>query len=408
MAELHVQNLRISYAGPKKAVRELKRALKEQKSQAVKAALAYIEDLGGISVEGSFFVEEFDLPDPDAFVSLSREFPKVAFIFDFSYSGQAAGCEGDGRYYCVYEGGKKVYDAGGWCEQYAHLNQWLQGLRVEGDFYRADEKETKALIARGRLVEQGKKPAEITKKDLEAFIAGFDPDLMKGIEMCVPCRFAEFRAYGFETYEDSWRDLNDGDEGYDDYRDLKEAGTLPRFKAKHNRFSYDYEESAGGEDEEGAEFDAGGWDDNGNREREGDDEEGWDDKRIRGIYEESEVVVDTEEESDEDAESRLLQAVRSDGNALAQVPAEQRSKILCLEAVKQNGWALQYVPAPLKTASLCLEAVKQHWAALYFTPLALQTPDFWAKALPYHRQVAEFMPIEKGREKQISREAPER
>ncbi|GHV80266.1 hypothetical protein AGMMS49944_20570 [Spirochaetia bacterium] len=48
------------------------------------------------------------LAPPDALGALVHGFPGITFTFDLFYWGSAAGCEGNGRYFCVFEQGNKV------------------------------------------------------------------------------------------------------------------------------------------------------------------------------------------------------------------------------------------------------------------------------------------------------------
>jgi hypothetical protein len=356
MAQLTNCSVKITYEGTPDAVAALDAAFREKSDPAVKRALAYVKKYYGTTdIDGrSFEMEEIgDGRDkPNAFVFLGRKFPDAAFIFDFWYYGEAAGCDGDGRYYCVYENGEKVYDADSWLEQYTHLNGWLYTLGVEGNFYDADDEERKELLARGRLVEQGKKPDKITDEDVEAFLEDFDEE-NSGLNMGIPCNFAEFLVYG-KNYEARSKDLNDGDYGYEHYRSLKEEGELPSLNAEHNIFSFD----AGEEDD-------------------GDD---WTlEKALAAVKENSLALRDVPEELK--TAELCLEAVKQKGWILSFVPEELRIAELCLEAVKQDGKALTYVPEESKTAELCLEAVKQSGYALKYEPEELKTAELCLMAV---------------------------
>jgi hypothetical protein len=60
------------------------------------------------------------------FKGLVRENPETSFIFDIYYHDKDGDCNRSGRYYCVYEGAKKMYDAGCWLKE----NESLHGKHL--------------------------------------------------------------------------------------------------------------------------------------------------------------------------------------------------------------------------------------------------------------------------------------
>jgi hypothetical protein len=344
MAHIANWSVKITYDGTQEAVETLDRAFKEKSSNAVQMALDYVEEHGGTAnLDGrSFAAEAGDSWEmPDAFVSLGRQFPDAAFIFDFSYYGEAAGCEGDGRYYCVYENGMKVYDADNWLEQYAYLNRWLKTLGVKGNFYFAGVEEKKRLIARGRLVERGKTPEEITEADVEGFLEDFDEE-NSGLGIGVPCNFAEFlvdgKDYaGWSQFVAGSFSSSRGIGGYEDYREGKEAGDLPRLTAKDRVFCFDAEE-------------------------------------------------------DDWTAGKALSAVKRYGRFLEYVPKDLKTQDVCLAAVKQNGWALHYVPEKLRNAEVCLAAVKQDGGTLKYAPQKLRNAEMCLAAVNQDGRTLEYVP----------------
>jgi hypothetical protein len=119
-------------------------------------------------------------------------------------------------------------------------------------------------------------------------------------------------------------------------------------------------------------------------------------------------------------EAMSLEAVKENGVALCDVPAEYKTVELCLEAVKKFGGALQFVPDELKTAELCLEAVrkkysgftfqfvpdrfktaelcliavKQDGCALEYVPHELKTEELCLIAMKHHDEAFKFVPVE--------------
>jgi hypothetical protein len=74
-----------------------------------------------------------------------------------------------------------------------------------------------------------------------------------------------------------------------------------------------------------------------------------------------------------DGRDLYLEAVRTRGWALADVPQDIRDRTLCMAAVKNDGLALKFVPADLRDREMCLAAVTQDgMAAEYILPLELR------------------------------------
>jgi hypothetical protein len=173
------------------------------------------------------------LETPEAFEALVHEFTGITFMFDLSYSGTAAGCDGDGRYFCVFEKGKKVYDANCWLEQMAFLNAWAESIGLdEGDFFSMDRGEAQWAIAKGLLIEQGKKAATISDDDIQDYLddTGVEYEGWISSEETFLIDGRDFW-YWSGSLNDG-EDLFDGGYGYEHYLELKESGSLPSLNAK--------------------------------------------------------------------------------------------------------------------------------------------------------------------------------
>ncbi|MDR2094689.1 MAG: hypothetical protein LBP76_04120, partial [Treponema sp.] len=151
MAEFHLKNVTISYEGGDAAVEAFEKALKEKQSGAVLKALKYVDEYSlaidynarSITDPDGTILSNGDGELPLAFADMVHCFKDITFIFDITYEGTAAYCWGDGRYYCVYERGKKVYDANTWLEQLGFLNIWLEDHGVKANCYSSDIEEDK-------------------------------------------------------------------------------------------------------------------------------------------------------------------------------------------------------------------------------------------------------------------------
>jgi len=236
MADFNLNKVIVSYEGEKNAVAVFHKALKAREDETVENTLAWLEDNGyKIDLKKHRFINDElgDLDIPNDLEDLIHEFPAITFIIDLIYTGTAAGCSGSGRYFCVFENGKKVYDANCWLEQLAFLNVWADNLRIKsGNFYRMDREKAKQVIARGRLAEKGKKPDKITQKDIDNYLDKndfeYDYSVWDGDTFLID-------GHDFDYWSQNLCDEGysfDGGYGLDHYRELKEEGELPSLNAK--------------------------------------------------------------------------------------------------------------------------------------------------------------------------------
>jgi len=234
MSELNLSKVIVSYEGEKNTIAAFHNALKVREDEDVEKALCWMENHDYIIdiKKQQFSNNTDDLDIPNALEALIHKFPDITFFIDLFYRGTAAGCSGDGRYFCVFENGKKVYDADCWLEEMCFLNAWAEKLGInDGDFYNMDKEEARQVIAKGRLVEKGKNLSKITQKDIDNYLDKndfeYDYDLWGG---------ETFLLDGHDYYYWS-QNLNDGnflfDESYgiDHYRELKEEEELPSLNA---------------------------------------------------------------------------------------------------------------------------------------------------------------------------------
>jgi len=235
MAEFILNKVILSYEGDKNPIAAFHKALKAREDEDVEKALDWLEDHEYIiDFKKRRFVnnDKGDLDIPNALKTLVHEFPDITFFFDLFYRGTAAGCSGEGRYFCVFENGKKVYDANCWLEEMCFLNTWAESLGInDGNFYRMGKEEAKQVIAKGRLVEKGKKSDKITQKDINDYLDKndfkYDYDLWSGETFLLHGR-------DFEYWSQNLNDgdfLFDGSYGIPHYRELKEERELPSFHA---------------------------------------------------------------------------------------------------------------------------------------------------------------------------------
>jgi hypothetical protein len=173
-----------------------------------------------------------DLEVPDAFESLVHEFTGITFIFDLLYSGTAGGCDGDGRYFCVFEKGKKVYDANCWLEQLCFLNAWADSIGLDkGDFYFMDTAEARWAIAKGRLIEQGKEAGDISDDDIQEYLNNTGVKYEGWISGEEAFLFLGHDFWYWSGCLNNGEDLFDDDYGYEHYLELKGSDDLPSFNA---------------------------------------------------------------------------------------------------------------------------------------------------------------------------------
>ena len=366
MAEFYLREVTVTCNGDAALIKDFSTALKAGENQSVKAALSYFDGCAEYLEDRVIFSysESYndDLDFPYCFKPLTLDFPDIVFTFDFYYEGTAAGCWGNGRYYCIYEKGKKVYDANGWIEHLGFFNLWLSQYGVSGDFYEMNTDEMVETIARVMLKDAGKK---INDKAIIEYIgnnlANFEGSVYDDCNI-------KFLYYGKDYFYWS-KNLNDNDDLYEDevygyhhYLELKEKGELPGFFAVSrwkNLFNLDnYKE----EDEKSS-------------------------VRKEAKFEK---VTTTE---------TALAAVQRNGFSLASMPDEFKTAEVCLAAVQQNGLALNYVPEALKTMGLCLAAVQQNGYALKDVPDTLksqgqQALDLCLAAVRQNKWALQYVPEE--------------
>jgi hypothetical protein len=160
-------------------VERLMDALKSGKGKGVEEVLAYLNGGELVEVEIDDSTNSISVNDPDAdasaFFPLIRAYPRISFGFDFKFSAVRSGWYGRGRYFCLYESGKKVFDASSYVEESEFLNAWLNENEVEGDFYEMELEEAKEAAAKALLRQRGEEETpEAVERVIESFYSAED------------------------------------------------------------------------------------------------------------------------------------------------------------------------------------------------------------------------------------------
>ena len=123
MAEFNIFQQKVTPIGKDTEIAALVKGLKaKKKTDAVQLALVYAK----WDAKNSCFVSDDDDPLFGLFEDLMQEYPLIAFAFDVYFTDTAAGEDGDGRYFCVFEKGKAVYDAGKRAEMRSFAEVWFE------------------------------------------------------------------------------------------------------------------------------------------------------------------------------------------------------------------------------------------------------------------------------------------
>jgi hypothetical protein len=228
MAEFSLEEVTITYSGEERAVAGFQKAMHEGTRSGVDQVIDYMErnHLVHDYEKHEFRIEGADdLENPDDFEALVHEFTDITFAFNLYYRGTAGGCWGNGRYFCVFEKGKKVYDANCWSEEMCFLNDWARSIGLRGvEFYGMDAGEAQWTIAKGRLIEQGKAASAISDDDIQAYLDN------TGVTWDGSIYDEEFLLRGHDySY---WSRILDDDGGYEHYLERKEEGELPCLTAE--------------------------------------------------------------------------------------------------------------------------------------------------------------------------------
>jgi hypothetical protein len=373
MAEFKLNEVIISYEGEDEAIASFHKALKEQKPKAIE----WLEENGYTidTKKKTFSNQDGDVEAPDELESLVHEFTDITFFFDLVYWGDTSGGEGNGRYFCVFENGVKVYDANGWLEELRFLNWWAQALGFNDvDFYKTDEEEMEHAIAKGMLLQKGKKRDKISDEDIDEWLESHDFDGCYDIYGMQDVLGVEF-LWGGENYSYMSRVLTvdyDGDDyGIDHYRDLREGGELPSLNACHRGSNLlgikDIPKSKRGN----AKKKAGAKTDIRNTEEYK--------EYFRNIKDgECSLEEVPEKFRTEDLCKKSVMGSAGSVSNIEFMPEAFKTPEFLMEAVKDSqdsGSALEYVPEALRTAKLCMEAVKEAGSALEYVPEALRTEE---------------------------------
>ena len=244
MTRIAIFNMNISWKGDDANIANFEKALKAKKQDEVNDVLHgfYSDDIKINFKEHKMIIKEetgegYSSNSTNYFLPLFKAFSDINFIVDIRFSAEGAGCEGQGRYYCVFENGKKVYDKSFWLEFAAYMNLWADQFELgpsyndENDFYGIDGDDAVNVIAKCRLVELGKSLTEISEEDIEEYLENNFTEYS----------FNEFPgAYlindkGFQDYINIMTiDLEESEEssyGYEYYLELKEEDALPALLA---------------------------------------------------------------------------------------------------------------------------------------------------------------------------------
>ena len=123
MAYFRIIQQKIIPIGKDTEIAALTKGLKaKKKTDAVQLALVYTK----WDAKNSLFVSDEEDPLFNLFEDLMEEYPLIAFAFDVYFTDTAAGEDGDGRYFCVFEKGKCVYDAGKRAEMRSFAEVWFE------------------------------------------------------------------------------------------------------------------------------------------------------------------------------------------------------------------------------------------------------------------------------------------
>ncbi|MDR2719167.1 MAG: DUF4116 domain-containing protein [Treponema sp.] len=319
MDKFHLDKIKIICVGEAGALKKIKTDLKTDKWEyrfiKRESKITYHKDRIEFDVannnqnDGFFHLDNFYL----FFKNRVREKPETAFIFDIYYHGKDGGCNGSGRYYCVYEGAKKMYDAGCWLEGNERLN--YDKYFFEGGYGYEHYLELK---------KEGKLPslnAVPTGYKFQLFFFDYDEtDEKKALSLVKKDGMA---------LEDVPEELKTYNVCLEAVRNFGLA--LSNVPEKHKT----------------AEL------------------------CLEAVRQEGFALEDVPEELR--TAELCFEAVRNDGIALFDVPEKYKTAELCLKAVRQEGFALTTVPEELKTAELCFEAVRGDGRALQYVPEKLQS-----------------------------------
>ncbi|GHV80707.1 hypothetical protein AGMMS49944_24980 [Spirochaetia bacterium] len=126
MAKVEI-SVYVSYHGTEEALKQFEQALAARKRGAVKRVLKHYDWNTKAHFFGENNYEECEIPYGH-FKPLMRLFPDITFVFDVYFEDRVYDVQGDvigfGRYFTVYEAGKRVYDAGKRVEWPSVVDAW--------------------------------------------------------------------------------------------------------------------------------------------------------------------------------------------------------------------------------------------------------------------------------------------